>query len=121
LRIIDGESIGHTSWGTQVVEAAYGEEFDVKGISINEILRQSGFGQIDILKMNIEGSERFVFETEADYREWLDKTRNIVMDYTIGLTRDARMCFMARWQSIFMISPRKIILNIALISGRKIL
>ena len=53
-------------WGTRINEKENG---NVKSITINEIVNIYGLGQIDLLKMDIEGSEISVF---SENTEWLD-------------------------------------------------
>jgi FkbM family methyltransferase len=49
----------------------------VQGVAIGDLLDSSGRDQIDILKMNVEGSERDVFS--ADTSSWLPRTRNLIV------------------------------------------
>jgi hypothetical protein len=47
-------------------------------LDIGTILDRSGFERISILKMDIEGAERLVFE--SNYERWLSRVDNIVID-----------------------------------------
>ncbi len=47
-------------------------------ISIATIMKEQGWEQIDILKLDIEGSEKEVFS--SGYAEWLPKTRLIIIE-----------------------------------------
>ncbi|MFA6378418.1 MAG: FkbM family methyltransferase, partial [Candidatus Omnitrophota bacterium] len=68
----------NNQWGNFVREAQAGEEPEIFTTTIQDVLRQSSFSKMDVLKMNVEGAERFVF---ADHQEdWLPKTKNIVID-----------------------------------------
>ena len=46
-------------------------------IGVNELLNRSEDGIIDILKVDIEGSERTLFQENL---EWLPKTKLIIME-----------------------------------------
>jgi FkbM family methyltransferase len=62
----------------QVKECQSGEEADIYAIDIDNLLNNSAFTSIDLLKMDIEGSEAVVF-SEKDAK-WLTKVRNIVIE-----------------------------------------
>jgi hypothetical protein len=47
-------------------------------LDIGTILDRSGFDRISILKMDIEGAERLVFE--SNYERWLSRVDNMVID-----------------------------------------
>jgi hypothetical protein len=59
-------------WSFRVTEVKKGEG-EFKGYSISEIMKKYNLKTIDILKMDIEGSEKPVFE--KDYKSWLSKTK----------------------------------------------
>lgn len=50
----------------------------IPAISISTILEQEGWLTIDILKIDIEGSEKEVFE--SGYQSWLPKTKAIIIE-----------------------------------------
>ena len=50
----------------------------VLGITLNELLNENG-GFFDILKIDIEGAERFIFDNHLN-QEFLDKTRVLVIE-----------------------------------------
>lgn len=50
----------------------------VPAVSIETIMKQAGWETIDILKIDIEGSEKEVFETNYDY--WLPRTKAIIIE-----------------------------------------
>ncbi len=57
------------------------DEEDSTGIptvSLQSIMQQNNWETIDILKIDIEGSEKEVFEENADY--WLPKTRSVFVE-----------------------------------------
>ena len=72
---------GYGNWGFFVKEIAYENRIDenyIKGIPISEILNSSGFNTIDILKLDIEGSELEIFS--KNYEPWLGKVRMIIIE-----------------------------------------
>jgi len=69
------------SLGFQVQAATDGERSDttVDGISISEIMQRHGWTQIDLVKMDIEGAEKEIFEDEGCLH-WLERTRVLVIE-----------------------------------------
>jgi FkbM family methyltransferase len=65
-------------WAIQVKETQVGQEPDLYARDISDLLKTSGFQHIDILKMDIEGSEAVVFS--KNYDGWLCKVRNIAIE-----------------------------------------
>jgi FkbM family methyltransferase len=59
------------------VDEARGSEA-VMGLSMNEILRRSGFPRIDVLKIDIEGAETSLFRGDL---AWLPLTRIIAIEF----------------------------------------
>jgi FkbM family methyltransferase len=64
--------------GFMVEEVTDGEEFSFKAITIGEISKRSGYKEIDILKLDIEGSEKEVFS--SNYEDWLSKVKIIFIE-----------------------------------------
>lgn len=81
LRIVNTE-LG--KWGSKTVEVDSFNKHDIQAITINNILNNSNFNKIDILKLDIEGSEKEVFSKNL---EWLDKTNMIIIELHDKLTR----------------------------------
>lgn len=67
------------SWMFQVHEASDGETEIVEGISIPTLLRRSGHERIDILKLDIEGSEEPLFAS-PDCQDWMPSVDVIVVE-----------------------------------------
>jgi len=74
LKVVDRET---GKWGFMLKEVNGGEG-DIEAITIEEILKQTGFKEIDILKLDIEGSEKEVFS--QNYFSWLEKTKVLVIE-----------------------------------------
>jgi FkbM family methyltransferase len=58
--------------------AADAAEYDVIGLSVPEIMREHRLDHIDILKLDIEGAERWVFDATAD--AWIGKVKVLIFE-----------------------------------------
>lgn len=61
---------GSDSWAFEIEQSTVG---NITAVTLMDILRLSGEARIDILKIDIEGAEKEVFEAE-DAKEWLGLT-----------------------------------------------
>ncbi len=61
-----------------VEEVPAKNESTIQAFSIAAIMQQNGWKKIDLLKMDIEGSEKVVFESDVD--SWLPFTRVLVIE-----------------------------------------
>jgi hypothetical protein len=50
----------------------------VRGLTMNSILAESGFDQVDLLKVDIEGAEADLFRGQ---NEWLHRVRGIAVEF----------------------------------------
>ncbi len=75
LQIVDA---GYGHYGFMVEEVPDDTPNSFQATSINAILEERGWETIDILKMDIEGSEREVFERH--YESWLPRTKCIFIE-----------------------------------------
>ena len=69
-------------WGTRgyiVEEVKEKSDASMTGFSISSLMSDFKVDRIDILKMDIEGSEQEVFE--SDYENWLPKTKCIIIEF----------------------------------------
>jgi FkbM family methyltransferase len=66
------------NWGFIVSETTNNED-GIRAVSIDEIMELENISQIDILKMDIEGSEYEVFD--INYQKWIDKFDNLIIEY----------------------------------------
>jgi hypothetical protein len=78
LVVVRGRFRDGREWSTQVRERGGGEEPDVRAFGIGDLLDQSGFGRIDLLKVDIEEAEVEVFG--ADYEGWIGKVGVFVVE-----------------------------------------
>ncbi len=74
LKIVDDEV---DPCGFQVEEVGPSDNSAIKAVTLNSILKESGCDKIDILKMDIEGSEKEVFSKNL---EWMDRTNIIIIE-----------------------------------------
>jgi FkbM family methyltransferase len=74
---ITGKEFGQ-EWSLQVSECEAHEVPDVTATDLSTVLQQSGFSEIDILKIDIEGSEKVVFA--KNYEGWLSKVKNLAIE-----------------------------------------
>ncbi|MBO4813108.1 FkbM family methyltransferase [Candidatus Saccharibacteria bacterium] len=71
------ESSGRGEWGFTVKEVK-GGRYDVSAVSISDLIAEYKLPRIDILKMDIEGSEYEVFDKSC--LKWLDKVEMVITE-----------------------------------------
>lgn len=69
---------GYGDWGFWVEEAKSLKEADVEAVSVNDILEVFHFNSVDILKLDIEGSETEVFS--ENYETWLRNVKLLIIE-----------------------------------------
>jgi hypothetical protein len=78
LKIVRGEFGDGREWATQVRECLTGETADMIGYDLSQVMALGGVDVIDILKVDIEGSEKVVFgHPEAS---WISRLRTVVIE-----------------------------------------
>lgn len=65
-------------WATQVIEAPEGAPATVQAWDMPALIQMAGGGIIDLLKVDIERSELFLFDSSS--AAWLPKVRNICIE-----------------------------------------
>lgn len=75
LRIVDTQT---GNWGFRTDETELAGKDTIPAISINEIMTQYGLNKIDICKINVEGTEKELFE--KNYSHWLSRTGLIFIE-----------------------------------------
>ncbi|MES2239798.1 MAG: FkbM family methyltransferase [Bacteroidota bacterium] len=73
---IENDFRDRKDWSIRTKEDKSG---NIKGITINEIIDNNNLSEITLLKIDIEGSERFIFEESADL-SFLHVTKIIVIE-----------------------------------------
>jgi FkbM family methyltransferase len=76
LEVADSSNMG--SWGFSCSETPADKPGAVRAYSIEELMSANDLEEIDILKLDIEGSELEVFS--SNYQNWLPKTRCIIIE-----------------------------------------
>jgi len=71
------ENIGLGHWGFVTTETEEESRDTIKSISIDSIMEKYNLDHIDILKIDIEGSEKELFESNYD---WMDKVNCIFIE-----------------------------------------
>ena len=87
ITLIKG-AVWHTSENINLIDDGFGEaaymvkpgegKNMVKGYTIREIMQMMGVNNIDLLKMDIEGAEKEIFENEAE--TWIPVTKLIIVE-----------------------------------------
>ncbi|MBN8671385.1 MAG: FkbM family methyltransferase [Chitinophagales bacterium] len=72
------ENVSADEWAFTIKEVNYENENTIKAISIDEIANRHGMDTIDILKIDIEGSEKEVFE--GDVSKWLPRVKVLLVE-----------------------------------------
>lgn len=75
LKIIDA---GLGNWGFITEETDYPDNDTIPAISIDEIMSRYNLSQIDICKINVEGTEKELFDN--NYENWVPKTKLILIE-----------------------------------------
>lgn len=75
LQILDD---GLGEWGFTVKEVSDGLPNTVQAVSISDIMKENGIQKIDVLKMDIEGSEMEVMS--ENYEDWISKTQTLLIE-----------------------------------------
>lgn len=61
-----------------IKEVAENEPYDIQSTTIDEIMQENNFQTVDILKIDIEGAEKDLFE--KNYESWLPKIKIIMVE-----------------------------------------
>ena len=75
LKIIDSH-VGNNAF--TVTESPEADEQAIKAVGIYNLMIEYNFPKIDILKLDIEGSEKELFET--NFEDWLPKTKILIIE-----------------------------------------
>ena len=87
LRLRRGAFRDGLEWSSQVAPPSGGEGGDVRAVTIPQLMSGHGFGEIDLLKIDIERSEIALFSGGCG--EWLPRVRNILIELHDGECREA--------------------------------
>jgi FkbM family methyltransferase len=79
LRVIRNIGDGR-EWAFGVEETQVEDKDTVTGYGIMDLVNDNGWDTIDLLKIDIEGSERFLFEEDRAVSEFLSRTRFLAIE-----------------------------------------
>ena len=68
----------HAKWSFTVEEVDFENEATFKAISVKEIMKLYNLKKIDVLKIDVEGAEKNLFE--QDYDEWMPYAKCIIIE-----------------------------------------
>lgn len=69
---------GSGKWAFIIEESDIPDEKSIKGFSIEDIIRESGWQNADLVKLDIEGSEKEVFENNPG--TWLNSAKGLIIE-----------------------------------------
>jgi len=81
------ENPADDSWALRVLEAPASTYRSFKGFTVADILRRSGKQRIDLLKLDVEGSEEQLFT--SNYGSWIERVENLMVEVHGQRSRDA--------------------------------
>lgn len=65
-------------WAFIIEETNQPDNNSIKGLSINDIIKQSGWDSADLIKLDVEGSEKEIFENNPD--SWLTTAKGLIIE-----------------------------------------
>ena len=68
----------HATNSFVIKEVNQGEKYDISSVTIDEIMQENHWDYVDILKIDIEGSEKDLFA--SDYQSWLPKMKVVLIE-----------------------------------------
>lgn len=92
VNVVDDDN-GEWGFTTEVKEESDNKNVKgfVKTITIGEIMEENELKQIDILKIDIEGAEKELFESA--FEKWMPKTRCIIIELHDGMKKGCSKSF----------------------------
>jgi FkbM family methyltransferase len=78
LKVSSGKAGDKSEYATRVMECTEGEDADLQAVDIASLLEHSGYDEIDILKMDVEGAESAIFR--RNFQSWINKVRIFVIE-----------------------------------------
>lgn len=79
------------NWSFVVEEVDYKNNETIPALSISDIIKKFNISQIDVLKIDIEGSEKELFN--SNYEDWLPNTKIVIIELHDGLRKGASKSF----------------------------
>ena len=85
------KDVGLGNWGFVTEKVDHEDGSTVKAISIDKIIEQFGLDKIDVLKIDIEGAEKELFENNSEL--WLPKVRAVIVELHDGMKEGCSKSF----------------------------
>ena len=76
IKVVDRKT---GNWGFMIEEVGPDEKFDLETITVQKIMLDKGWDEIDIFKIDIEGSELELFT--YNYEEWISKVKIFIIEF----------------------------------------
>ena len=73
------KDVGLGEWGYMTIDTTADNPHAIKTTTVSKILAESGFDEIDLMKIDIEGAEKEVFSA-PDVDDWLSKVKVLVIE-----------------------------------------
>lgn len=102
LEIINKDA-GNESFIVKEVKENIGIDL-LKGITLDEIIQENNLATIDLLKLDVEGSETELFK--SDYERWLSKVKNLLVETHNGINPDSESSVMEATKGLTFIGMR---------------
>lgn len=84
-------NLGIGNWGFVTKEVDYENNNTISAISIDDIMKRFNIETIDILKVDVEGSEKELFQN--NFENWLPKTKMIIVELHDDIREGASKSF----------------------------
>jgi FkbM family methyltransferase len=85
------EDVGCEKWAFMLTEVSDDIPGSIEAISIPDLMQQYQCDEIDILKIDIEGSEKELFE--SNYENWLPKVKILIIELHDRMREGAALSF----------------------------
>ena len=95
LKVFDKHNLGY--WGIIVEEDL--TNGTIPAITINSLMKKYGFGYVDILKIDIEASEKQLFSN--NFKSWLPLVNNIIIELHDGIESGCSKTFFEAINSVY--------------------
>ncbi len=87
---IEVKDVGLGAWGFMTFETTAENPNALQTTTVSRLLSDSGFDEIDLLKVDVEGAEKEMFGA-ADVHDWLSKTKVIMIEQHDRMKRGCAM------------------------------
>lgn len=84
-------------WAFNLKLSTQTEKGTLQSISISKILKDYSIKELDILKIDIEGSEKYIFEDESNFSEWLPKCKMIAIEFHDDATEEKTKGYLKKY------------------------